>query len=166
MITKENVEKILTNPLYIGIGGFEKVIDDEMFIRAAKIIIEKDGMQNYLSLLFQNLKEAFEMEYPKKEEVVEDAIKAYENGKIEEFLQTFIKELRNFYKEWRISPGMPDVILHFINVFLYNLYSEINCSIFAFINPTISINAGFINPPIFVSAMLFNPPILTQNVSN
>lgn len=169
MNSKENIEEIITNPVYVGIGEYPKVIDDETWVKAGVIAIEKEGIERYFDLVFENLKEAFGVEYSEKDETIKEGIKAYENGRLKEFLQGFIKELRKFYTRWRITTAIPEEFLHIIYYFALMLnintkrYYRVQIPLAPFIYRSIIYKffvqiSGLINPPILAFAMLSNPP--------
>lgn len=57
--TEEDVERLLSNPVYCGIGSYQAVVNDDQFIQAAARCIEEGGLERYMRALLANLREAF-----------------------------------------------------------------------------------------------------------
>ncbi len=148
MITEKEVEKIISNPVYVGIGLYPRIVNDDMFIQAGVIAIKEYGLQRYFSYLFENLKQLFGEEYPKKDEIIKEAKEAMKNGKLREFLRCFINDLRKFYNKCRMTSGIPEVIIHFIKVYRQVLYIRLYQSSILFSCYAIqSSKCRFANPP-------------------
>lgn len=147
MLTQNNVKKMITNPIYAGIAGYPKIIEDEKWIEAGVIMVEEEGMENYLELVFENLKEAFGVEYPEKEKIIENE-KRIEKIKLREFLTGLLNDFRKFYKKCRIATPIPVAIIHFIKIYRRILYIGIfESSISDFFNPSFYGNTELVNPP-------------------
>ena len=58
-VTEQDVEKMLTNPVYTGIGPYPRIIPDEQFIRAAENAIKELGIARYMTSVLANLRESF-----------------------------------------------------------------------------------------------------------
>lgn len=58
-LTAEDVEKILTNPVYVGIGPFPQLVDEALWISAAKKAIKQRGADRFFRSMFQALRETF-----------------------------------------------------------------------------------------------------------
>jgi hypothetical protein len=58
--TTGDIEKILVNPIYAGMGPFPKIVDDETFLKATKKLIEEKGIDWYLAHMLKALRESFE----------------------------------------------------------------------------------------------------------
>lgn len=160
MWSQDNIRNIIANPIYTGFANYPKIIDDDVWIEAGLIAIEQEGMENYLERVFENLKEVFGREYPRRKEFIEIS-KKIKSGK--EFLKLLLKDLRNFYKKWRITSGISAEIIHFINFLRHNLYSRIyNSSISDFVNPPILRNSIIARFAKSSKCVLSNPPILSS----
>ncbi len=58
----EDVENMVTNPIYTGIGPFERLVSDDAFVKAGKKAIQEMGAEKYLRLLLKNLRASFDEE--------------------------------------------------------------------------------------------------------
>jgi hypothetical protein len=58
--TEEDVKKIITNPIYIGMGPYSPTLTKEQWIKGAKKYIKDQGAEDFLTHLVDNLREAFE----------------------------------------------------------------------------------------------------------
>lgn len=94
MIYNYHVKEIITNPIYVGIGDYPKIIEDEVFAEAGVISIEKAGIKNYFDLMFENLERALGEKYPGKKKVIASAEKTKDMKK---FLLNLLNTLRQFY---------------------------------------------------------------------
>jgi hypothetical protein len=66
--TLESIQAIISDPVYIGIGGFEQVISDKIWIKAAIIAIQKDSIRQFLENVLCNLERNFAVELKGKKE--------------------------------------------------------------------------------------------------
>ena len=57
--TAENIQGMLTNPIYAGLGPYPALIDDEMYVAAAARLIREQGAEQFLVNLLTVLREAF-----------------------------------------------------------------------------------------------------------
>ena len=55
----KDVEEIVANPLYVGIGPFPKVIEEEIWISCAVQTIKDHGVKRFLSVMLQSLRKSF-----------------------------------------------------------------------------------------------------------
>jgi len=58
--TKDEVLKIVCNPIYTGMGPFPQIIDEEQWLVAACKTIRKDGALTFLQAMLCSLREAFD----------------------------------------------------------------------------------------------------------
>jgi hypothetical protein len=58
-ITEESLRGMLINPIYAGLGPYPAIVDDATWIAANKILIERDGAEQYLVNLLHVLRETF-----------------------------------------------------------------------------------------------------------
>ena len=56
----EDVNEIVVNPIYTGIGLFPKIIDDEVWIKAAKQAIRDMGHEGFFTAMLEALRKSFE----------------------------------------------------------------------------------------------------------
>jgi hypothetical protein len=118
--TLESIQAIISDPVYIGIGGFEQVISDKIWIKVAIIAIQKDGVRQFLENVLCNLERNFAVELKGKKEWVQDVestLKRYDPNKALQdlllFLRDFFKnsksdisDFRKSYIKWRINSPM------------------------------------------------------------
>lgn len=67
----EQVEAIISNPCYAGVGPFPALVPEEDWIHAAAHLIETVGTEQFLVNMLETLRESFEhavMEYPEPDE--------------------------------------------------------------------------------------------------
>lgn len=57
-LTEREAVKTLVNPLYVGLGGLPRLVDDETYIAANKKLIEEMGPDVYLANLLGALRES------------------------------------------------------------------------------------------------------------
>jgi len=53
---EENVKRILTNPVYIGLGHYPPIMEEKEFIKIGIKYIAEHGAEDYLKRLLNNLK--------------------------------------------------------------------------------------------------------------
>lgn len=56
---REDIEKMITNPVYCGIGPYPAIIDDETFVKAAARAIRELGPKRYIRRVLENLRKSF-----------------------------------------------------------------------------------------------------------
>ena len=57
--TAEDVQGVLTNPIYAGLGPYPALIDDETYVAAAARLIREQGAEQFLVNLLAVLRKAF-----------------------------------------------------------------------------------------------------------
>ncbi len=57
--TGEDIQGMLTNPIYAGLGPYPALIDDELYVAAAARLIREQGAEQFLVNLLAVLREAF-----------------------------------------------------------------------------------------------------------
>lgn len=57
--TVEDIQGVLTNPIYAGLGPYPALIDDETYVAAAAHLIREQGAEQFLVNLLAVLREAF-----------------------------------------------------------------------------------------------------------
>lgn len=55
----EDVENIVANPMYVGIGQYPRIISDEQWIAAFSQLMTEVGKAESLKLLIANLRKSF-----------------------------------------------------------------------------------------------------------
>jgi hypothetical protein len=55
----EDVAKVISNPVYTGVGQYPRVIDDDTWVAANKRMVEEMGAEAYLRRLLAVLRETF-----------------------------------------------------------------------------------------------------------
>jgi len=55
-----NVESIIANPIYVGIGPFPKLVEEDVYIAAAMHMIEEHGAERYLKQMIAALRGSFD----------------------------------------------------------------------------------------------------------
>ncbi len=58
--TAEDVKKILTNPVYAGMGPFPQIVSDELWIKAFIKAMNELGVTVALQLMLNNLRESLQ----------------------------------------------------------------------------------------------------------
>ncbi len=53
------MRSLMCNPIYAGIGPFPKLIDDELWVRAASQMIKKEGVEQFLVNMLYVLRESW-----------------------------------------------------------------------------------------------------------
>ena len=56
------VAKILHNPVYCGMGPFQRIVTDDAFIKSAEVCVEREGLEAYLRQMLAVLRESLEDE--------------------------------------------------------------------------------------------------------
>lgn len=57
--TENDVEDVIANPVYVGVGPFPKAIADEVWITTAVLAIRKYGTETFLSAMLAALRKSF-----------------------------------------------------------------------------------------------------------
>lgn len=60
--TGEDVQEVIGNPIYVGLGPYPPLITEEMFFTCHEKLVKEMGVRPYLRLLLSNLKSAFPLE--------------------------------------------------------------------------------------------------------
>lgn len=55
----EHLRSLFCNPIYVGLGPFPALVDDETWVRAAARKIEKEGSEQFLVNMLYVLRESF-----------------------------------------------------------------------------------------------------------
>ncbi len=58
-LTVEDIQGVLTNPIYAGLGLYPVLIDNELYVTAAARLIREQGAQQFLVNLLAVWREAF-----------------------------------------------------------------------------------------------------------
>ncbi len=59
---ENDVEKVLTNPIYTGIGPYQQLVPEDDFVKAGEQFIQRYGAARYIRSLIAALREAFPAE--------------------------------------------------------------------------------------------------------
>jgi hypothetical protein len=59
-----DVVKLISNPIYAGVGPYPPMMSDADWVRAASKVIKEVGRERFLLTLLENLREAFPVEAP------------------------------------------------------------------------------------------------------
>jgi hypothetical protein len=57
--SEDDVRKVITNPVYVGIGPFPQVVPDDQWIAAVSRLIKERGTAFVLKEVLRNRREAF-----------------------------------------------------------------------------------------------------------
>ena len=90
--TERDVRKMLTNPVYVGIGRYPRMIEDDMWIKAAQMGIKEHGNNFWLDLQ-TNVIEFLGISEERVFEICEKAKSRYSNS-AEDALMSMLKDLR------------------------------------------------------------------------
>ena len=55
--TADDVSKVIANPIYVGMGSFPQIIDDETWLTTATKQIKKEGPHKFLTRMLRVLRE-------------------------------------------------------------------------------------------------------------
>jgi len=55
-----DVDAIMANPVYVGIGPFPMLVGEDDYIAAAKLMIEEQGPEHYLRQMIAALRASFD----------------------------------------------------------------------------------------------------------
>jgi len=58
-MSEEDVEAMLVNPIYVGIGPFPRIVEDDLYIQAAKKMITDNGADHFLRVMLSALRASF-----------------------------------------------------------------------------------------------------------
>jgi hypothetical protein len=58
--TEDDVKKLFCNPIYVGMGPYSQLIPKDQWIQNAVKTINEVGVEEFLSTMIDNLREAFE----------------------------------------------------------------------------------------------------------
>jgi hypothetical protein len=58
-MTPEKVRSLFCNPIYVGIGPFPGLVDDETWVRAAARMIAEEGAEQFLVNMLYVLRQSF-----------------------------------------------------------------------------------------------------------
>lgn len=107
-----DIQAITSNPIYTGIGRFERAIPDSLWIKSAKIAIDEDGLEEFLRHVAWNLECSFGVKFEDEKGWVQDAKSVLEKHGVEKGLQNMLLFFRDFfgisnirksYMKWRID---------------------------------------------------------------
>jgi len=57
--TANDVNKVVTNPIYTGIGPYQRIVPDDQWIEAVRKMMRERGAHAVLKDILENLREAF-----------------------------------------------------------------------------------------------------------
>lgn len=57
---EDDVEKVLVNPIYTGLGPFPRLIEDELWIKAAARNIKQMGAEKFFRAMLRELRTSLE----------------------------------------------------------------------------------------------------------
>jgi len=133
-LTKEVVRGIVTNPVYAGVGEYEGIVSDKLWLETNKVAIEEAGAEQYLVNLIYCVEQSFGCEIKNKEEWTELAKAAIEKKGEEKFLKVFLIDIRHVFRKSYIkrviSLPIGDVIARFIKCFDKLLNRSVKTAIF------------------------------------
>ncbi len=97
-LTEEVVRGIITNPVYAGVGEYERIISDQLWLEANKVALEEDGVEQYLTNLIYCVEQSFgcEIENKKKWKKSAEIYIKKEGG--EKFLVIFLIHIRGIFR--------------------------------------------------------------------
>ena len=55
-----DVESMIANPIYVGMGPFPKLVEDDLYIAAAKLMIAEHGAEVFLRTMIGALRASFD----------------------------------------------------------------------------------------------------------
>jgi hypothetical protein len=58
---EDDVARMLVNPIYAGIGPYPAIIEDEVYVQAAKNVIQEKGIDFFLRTQLAVLRASFEI---------------------------------------------------------------------------------------------------------
>jgi hypothetical protein len=57
--TQKDVEKLVTNPIYTGIGPYDAITSDDEYVKLVEAVIKDVGVERFVRSMLANLREAF-----------------------------------------------------------------------------------------------------------
>lgn len=133
-LTEEVVRGIITNPVYAGVGEYERIVSDQLWIEANKVALEKDDVDQYLTNLVYCLEQSFGCKIKNKEEWIKSAKTNIENVGKKKFLKIFLIHVRNIFRnsliKRTITLPIADVIILFIKYFAKHLNRVVKVAVF------------------------------------
>ena len=165
--TGGDVREIICSHVYTGIGSYPKAISDEQWIEAGKIAIKGDGLEQYLTKVFYCVETSFGERFPEKEKWMNSAEKQIEKIETEEFLASLLRALRKYYRKWRITSGIPVVIIQKIKILriILNIWVLKSSKIRLLNHPILAIEFGRCWAYKSSKVGLSNPPFLDYSFS-
>jgi hypothetical protein len=58
--TDKDVERIVVNPIYTGMGTVPQIVTDDMFVKAAQLAIRRMGSEAFLRKMLKELRESLD----------------------------------------------------------------------------------------------------------
>jgi hypothetical protein len=94
--TEADVRRILSNPIYVGIGPFPRIIADDLWISAQVRLVEEHGVRPRLRAIRTALHEALGYQLPRLATPtwLDDSYRAVAAEGLEVFLHRFITQVR------------------------------------------------------------------------
>lgn len=94
--TEEDVQNIVNNPIYVGLGPFPRIIDDDSWIKAQAPVVKEKGLKRTLENIRKQLqgsvgREVESISYPGW---VEESTKKVEAEGMDKFFRELMAQLR------------------------------------------------------------------------
>jgi hypothetical protein len=71
-MTADKMRSLICNPIYVGIGPFPALIDDETWVRAAAQMIKKEGSEQFLVNMLYVLRQSLGTQSIGSQDEIED----------------------------------------------------------------------------------------------
>jgi len=105
-LDEKTVHGILSNIVYVGIGYYEQVIDEEIWIKTAKILLQKDGIDQFLANIIECVEKSFNVVFTNRDIWIQNSKNKIEEIGVEDFLRMYIVALRDMFRVEITSPTM------------------------------------------------------------